>query len=83
MNQDFVEMLAALSEAEADFLIVGAHAMAAYAQPRATGDLDIWVRPTPDVVSQIGIVARPRPNQGSRGRRSPRGWNLIGWRLAA
>jgi hypothetical protein len=42
MNQDFVEMLAALSEAGADLLIVGAHAMAAYAEPRATGDLGVW-----------------------------------------
>jgi predicted nucleotidyltransferase len=48
MNPDFVEMLAALSEAEAEFLIVGAHAVAAYSRPRATGDLDIWVHPTPD-----------------------------------
>lgn len=47
MNRDFAEMLSALSEAGAEFLIVGAHALAAYADPRATGDLDIWVRPTP------------------------------------
>jgi hypothetical protein len=31
-----------------DFLIVGAHALAAHGVPRATGALDIWVRPTPD-----------------------------------
>ena len=53
MNQDFVEMLAALSEAGAEFLIVGAHAMAAYAEPRATGDLDIWVRPTPENAARV------------------------------
>jgi hypothetical protein len=46
MNRDFVEILAELSAAGADFLIVGAHAMAAHQRPRATGDLDIWVRPT-------------------------------------
>lgn len=46
MNQDFVEMLSALSEAEADYLLIGAHALAAHGRPRATGDLDIWVRPT-------------------------------------
>ena len=43
MNRDFVEMLSALSEAGAKFLIVGAHALAAHGAPRATGDLDIWV----------------------------------------
>lgn len=47
MNRDFVEMLSALSEAGADFLVVGAHALAAHGAPRATGDLDIWVRADP------------------------------------
>jgi hypothetical protein len=44
MNRDFVEMLSALVEAQAEFLVVGAHALAAHGVPRATGDLDIWVR---------------------------------------
>jgi hypothetical protein len=48
MNRDFVEMLSALSAAGADYLVVGAHALAAHGTPRATGDLDIWVRPTED-----------------------------------
>ena len=47
MNRDFVEMLSALSAAAAEYLVVGAHAMAAHGVPRATGDLDIWVRPSP------------------------------------
>ena len=47
MNRDYVEMLAALSEAGAEYLVVGAHALAAHGVPRATGDLDLWVRPTP------------------------------------
>lgn len=46
MNPDFVEMLAALHAAGAEYLIVGAHALAAHGRPRATGDLDIWVRPS-------------------------------------
>ena len=44
MNRDFVEMLSALVEARADFLVVGAHALAVHGVPRATGDLDIWIR---------------------------------------
>ena len=36
MNRDFVEMLSALSETGAEFLIVGAHAVAAHGHPRAT-----------------------------------------------
>ncbi len=37
-------MLSALIDAEVDFLLVGAYAMAAYGYPRATGDIDLWVR---------------------------------------
>ena len=44
MNPDFVEMLYELSAAGAEFLVVGAHALAAHGYPRATGKLDIWVR---------------------------------------
>ena len=47
MNPDFVERLSALHDAGAEYLVVGAHALAAHGRPRATGDLDIWVRPTP------------------------------------
>jgi hypothetical protein len=46
VNVDFDEMLSALSAAGADFLVVGAHALAVHGIVRATGDLDIWVRPT-------------------------------------
>ena len=53
MSRDFAEMLSALSEAGAEFLIVGAHALAAHGRPRATGDLDIWVRATPENAERV------------------------------
>ncbi|HVS31841.1 MAG TPA: hypothetical protein VMS98_10325 [Thermoanaerobaculia bacterium] len=53
MNRDFVEILAALSAAGAEFLVVGAHALAAHKRPRATGDLDIWVRPTSENAKRV------------------------------
>jgi predicted nucleotidyltransferase len=53
MNRDFAEMLSELSEAGAEFLIVGAHALAAHGVPRATGDLDIWVRPTAENAARV------------------------------
>jgi hypothetical protein len=53
MNRDFVEMLAALSEASADYLVVGAHALAVHGIPRATGDLDLWLRPTPENAARV------------------------------
>ena len=53
MNRDFVEMLCALTETEAEFLVVGAYAVAAHGHPRATGDLDIWVRPSPENAEKV------------------------------
>jgi hypothetical protein len=47
LNRDFVDLLTALCKVSAEFLVVGAHAMAVHGVPRATGDLDVWVRPTP------------------------------------
>jgi hypothetical protein len=45
VNDDFLDLLDALLRAGAEFLVVGAHAMAVHGVPRATGDLDVWVRP--------------------------------------
>jgi len=53
MNRDFAEMLDALSGARAEFLIVGAHALAAHGRPRATGDLDIWVGPAAENARRV------------------------------
>ena len=39
-------MLSALNAANVEYLVVGAYAMAAHGCPRATGDIDFWVRPT-------------------------------------
>jgi hypothetical protein len=47
MNQDFRDLLHELSEENARFLVVGAFALAAHGIPRATGDIDVWVEPTP------------------------------------
>ena len=37
-------MLSALSVEGVEFLVVGAYALAAHGHPRATGDMDLWVR---------------------------------------
>jgi hypothetical protein len=47
-------MLSALFAAGVEFLIVGAHALAAHGTPRATGDLGIWVRPTVEELQRRG-----------------------------
>lgn len=46
LNQDYKEMLLRLNEEKAEFIIVGAYAMAAHGFPRSTADFDIWVNPT-------------------------------------
>jgi hypothetical protein len=53
LNEDFLDMLSALSEAGVEFLVVGAHALAFHGHVRATGDLDIWVRPTAENASRV------------------------------
>lgn len=53
MNPDFLDLLAALLRTGARFLVVGAHAMAAHGVPRATGDLDVWIRPDPENARRV------------------------------
>jgi hypothetical protein len=66
VNRDFAEMLSALSDAGAEFLVVGAHALAAHGTPRATGDLDVWINPTPAnaaiVMSALRAFGAPLAN---------------------
>jgi hypothetical protein len=45
MNQDFKDLLVEFNARKVEFLVVGAHALAAHGHVRATQDLDIWVRP--------------------------------------
>ena len=53
MTDDWAEILIALLDAEARFLVVGAHALAVHGVPRATQDLDIWIQPTQDNASRV------------------------------
>ncbi|MGM0444349.1 MAG: nucleotidyltransferase [Fibrobacterota bacterium] len=48
LNQDYREMLSLLLENNVEFLLVGAYALAVHGFPRATGDIDIFVKPEPD-----------------------------------
>ena len=44
---DFEEFIGALNARRVRYLIIGAHAVAFHARPRATKDLDVFVDPTP------------------------------------
>lgn len=53
MNRDFAEMLSELSAADADYIVVGGYAVIAHGFPRATGDIDVWVRPSRDNATRV------------------------------
>ncbi len=46
LNRDYKEMLYCFAAEEAEYLVVGAYALAAHGFPRGTADMDIWVNPT-------------------------------------
>jgi hypothetical protein len=48
VNQDFVDLLHAFGAERVEYLVVGAHALAAHGHVRATRDLDVWIRPSAD-----------------------------------
>lgn len=47
MNRDFRDLLAAFNAHSVEYLVVGAHALAAHGHVRATKDFDVWVRANP------------------------------------
>jgi hypothetical protein len=53
MNLDFLDLLRAFIAAEVRFVIVGAYALAVHGRPRATGDLDILVEPSPENAPRV------------------------------
>lgn len=53
LNRDFRDMFSALFAEKAEFLIVGAYALAAHGIPRATGDLDFWIRRSEDNAHRV------------------------------
>jgi hypothetical protein len=48
VNRDFRDLLAEFNAHRVEFLVVGAHALAAHGCVRATKDLDVWIRPEPE-----------------------------------
>jgi len=44
LNSDFRDILSAFCEEKVEFMLVGAYAVAAHGLPRATGDIDLWIK---------------------------------------
>ncbi len=45
LNEDFQDLLLLFADAGVEFVIVGAYALAFHGAPRASGDIDLFVRP--------------------------------------
>ena len=53
VQPDFKELLALFNAHKVDCIIVGGYALAFHGAPRATGDIDILVKPAPDNAKRI------------------------------
>jgi predicted nucleotidyltransferase len=63
LSKDWREFLELLNSRGVDYIIVGAHSLALHGRPRYTGDLDIFVRSTPenarmlvDILNEFGFA---------------------------
>lgn len=52
-SQDFKEFIELLIKHKAEYLIVGGYAVGVHGHPRYTGDLDIWLNPSPQNAALI------------------------------
>ena len=53
LPRDFSELLASFVEHRVEFIVVGAYAVAFHGRPRMTGDLDLFVAPTPENAARV------------------------------
>jgi hypothetical protein len=58
LSEDMKDLLNALNRLQAQYLIIGAHAVGVYAEPRGTKDLDIWVNPTRENARRVHAALR-------------------------
>ena len=53
LTEEYKEFVELLNANEIEYLIVGAYAVARYGYVRATGDIDVWVNPTPENARRV------------------------------
>lgn len=53
LNSDFRDILFAFCEEKVEFMLVGAYAVAAHGLPRATGDIDLWIKCSDENASRV------------------------------
>jgi predicted nucleotidyltransferase len=57
-SRDYEEFAESLNASGARYLIIGAHAVAFHARPRATKDFDVFIEPTPDNAERVLTALR-------------------------
>jgi len=60
LNQDFRDILSSLKRAKADFIVVGAFALASHGRPMATGDIEVFVLSKSDLFTNKKATAREK-----------------------
>ncbi len=53
LPDDLRDFLVALADAKVEFVLIGGWAVAVHGRPRATEDLDVFVRPSPENASRV------------------------------
>lgn len=53
MNSDFKDLLQALYDVGAEYLVVGGYAVIEHTEPRYTKDIDVWVNSTPENAERV------------------------------
>ena len=53
LNEDFRDIVVAFADNGVDFVVVGAYALAFHGAPRASGDIDLFVRPSTENATRI------------------------------
>lgn len=53
LNPDYRDILSIFNEQDVEYLVVGAYALAAHGLPRATGDIDLWIRRSEENASRV------------------------------
>lgn len=72
LPRDWNERIDLLCSHRVRFLVVGAHALAVHGSPGATGDLDLFVEPTPENARRLGdaLAAFAFPALAAQARRA-------------
>ena len=53
LQTDLREFIVLLNSRKVEYLVVGGHAVAFHGHPRFTGDIDFFIRPTPDNAERV------------------------------